>query len=315
MKFVYLGMWVFALTLSQVGQAAESTSETTQAAVGPVASAPQWKASISTTYYNMQGSRAADKDFDYSFGDSWVSLESMNLKYTPAPGWTVSATAKYIDNYYEFQIPHFATQQQRTAGMGDTTVALIHPLLDSGAFHLTGDVGVSLPTGSINQSNHDFPAYHYGYYIQLGSGTYDGVAGLTAVYMKSLFMLGSRVAANVRQATNSNHYREGNLYNADAWADVPLKYGFTPRLIGHYFRKDAMYGADPTLPRQPLTEYYYHTQTTWNVSAALKYDYAFASGVTVGAEAGVPLFQGMMNYDDVQISTNYYGTLSLSGRF
>lgn len=96
---------------------------------------------------------------------------------------------------------------------------------------------------------------------------------------------------------------------------MPVGLGFSPRLVGYYKVKTAINGQDKTLGHTELTEYYHHDQRNWDVSAALKFEKAVLRNVTVLAEAGKPIYQDSLNSDQVVVSTNYYGTVGVSGTF
>jgi hypothetical protein len=69
------------------------------------------------------------------------------------------------------------------------------------------------------------------------------------------------------------------------------------------------------LGRNQYTEFYHHAQVNWDLSVALKYTLALGPAVSVAAEVGKPLAQDSYNYDNVVVSTDAYGALSLSGAF
>jgi hypothetical protein len=274
---------------------------------------PKWSTSITSAYFDLSGSRAANNNL-YSFGDYTVFTEDLKLQFTIAPGWNLMVLGQYVNNSVVVNVGSVSIPFQ-TSGLGDTWIEGVHPLVAQGPFLVVADAGVSLPTGSISEQNPLAPAIHDAPFIQLGSGTFDGVFGLTSLYRNSLVTLGNRLSSTLRTGNNDEGYHLGNVYKVDGWMDVPLKYGFTPRLTGFYRLKGGMTGWDPTLPRQPLTEYYYHNQADWDVAAALRYAHSLWNNLSIIAEADLPFYQGMSNYDNVGIKTNLYGTVSLNGQF
>jgi hypothetical protein len=276
-------------------------------------SIPRLDVSVSGAYFDLQGSRSANNNL-YSFGNYTLSAEDIKLQYTVAPGWSIMLLAQYLSYDVTINIGP-ASIPFTPSGLGDTLLEAVHPLLVSSHFFIVADAGVSVPTGSINEANPVVPQLHDAYFLQLGSGTFDGVFGVTSLYHDSLITVGNRLFAEERNGDNSNGYHLGNLYKADGWLDVPLKYGFTPRITGYYRLRGAITGWDPTLPPQPLTEYYYHHQSDWDVAAAIRYQHAVWNKVSVVAEADLPFYQGMSNSDNIALRMNYYGTLSLTGQF
>lgn len=312
-KFILLVGLSFIISGSAI---AEEFPETGGTSVSDEANAPapsKWKAGLSTYFYSFQGTKAAQDDL-YSFGDTTLNMQVANLQYQLASGWTLMAVGTYMENYVETNMLGL-TFRDKTKGFGDLLLDAVYPLHASSNFLLLGDVGVFVPTGSISRKNASNPALNYAYNMQLGSGTVDPQAGITAMALHEQFQAGTHLSATIRTGENDNGYRLGNLYKADAWFDVPVGWGFTPRLVGYYKVKQGISGQDKTLGRTVWTEYYHHDQQNWDVSAALKLEKAIVRNVTLVAEAGRPIYQDAKNSDQVVVSTNYYGTVGLSGTF
>lgn len=76
-------------------------------------------------------------------------------------------------------------------------IDVIHPLYLGSSFMLFGDLGMSVPTGSITKKNASNPALNYAYNMQLGSGTWDAQAGLTGIHVNSLLQSGLHLTADL----------------------------------------------------------------------------------------------------------------------
>jgi hypothetical protein len=279
--------------------------------------APRWKSNFTTYFYDFEGTRA-QKNSDYKFGDTTLKMQMMSLQYQMANGWTLMGLAQYYENNVVTYFPVLGlTSKDQSRGIADTLLSVSNIVSMNGSFMLAVDAGVSLPTGSIDELNpSSTTGARYPYNMQLGSGSYDAVLGVTPLYLTSSYQLGSRISTTVRTGgKNDNGYRLGNMYRLDAWADAPLKYGITPRVVGYYRYKDAIEGADRTLGRNIYLEFYHHSQINWDVSAAVKYAYAFSPTVAVNAEAGIPMAQDSQNFDNVVVSTQYYMNLGVTGQF
>lgn len=331
-----LGMGILTIMLAGAAQAAtsgttapsaasggaslEGSSQATEVATAAEPAVKRWKATANSYYYNFEGTREAHDNI-YSFGGTTLAMQMVTLSYQISPGWTIMALGTYMDNYVEttFHLPTGDLLfKDRTLGWSDVLIDAIHPLYLSSSFLLFGDVGISVPTGSINKKNPSafVPNGNYAYNMQMGSGTYDAELGAVGLYLNPHFQLGTHLSTYQRMgAENKNGYRLGNLYKGEGWLDVPVGYGFTPRVVGYYKVKQAIHGMDPTLGRNVYTEYYHHDQQNWDVSAALKFEHALVGTATIVAEAGKPLGQGSKNSDQVVVSTNYYGTVGVSGTF
>ena len=276
----------------------------------------RFKGTISSYFYNFEGTQGA-RDV-YEFADTTLRMELLTLQYQATPKWTWMVTGQRLENYVETNIRGFGYFEDTTKGFGDTILQAMYLAHARGALLLMADVGVSLPTGHISLKNQTPSLHHlnYPYNMQMGSGTYDAIVGVMPVWIQPRYQVGGRFSSTIRTGENGNGYRLGNLYRLDAWADYELGKGFAPRLVGYYKHKDPISGADRTLGRSALTEFYHHNQINWDVSAALRYKYAMGdSKLSVAAEVGAPIWQGMDNSDNVVVSTQYYGALSLNGVF
>lgn len=274
-----------------------------------------WKANFSAYYYDFEGKKAARGDL-YGFGGIQLQMEIFSLHYLASPEWTFGLTSYYQHNTVVTQMGG-VDYKDRSEGIGDTTLSAIHPLTVWGSTFVTLDLGLSIPTGSISEKNPNTGyAFNYPYNMQMGSGTFDPSVGITFLYYKPTVQIGSRFSTVLRTGEqNKNGYHLGNVYRWDGWLDYPLAYGFTPRLVGYFRDRAGIAGKDNTFGRIPLTEYYHHDQVDWNVSAAIKYQYAMTSKFSLVAEAALPLVQGLQNYDEVIVDTNYYGSVSVAGSF
>lgn len=271
-----------------------------------------WKASTTSNYFALDGTQAANRNA-YSFGHVQLYAQNLELSYAASPQWKFLARAKYLNNTWDVRAGGKSYAEQ-TTGLGDTLVGAVHPLIVSPNFKLIADGGVFLPTGSIDEANGYVANQHYKYFLQLGSGTIDETLGVTALAPIGSVQPGSRVSTILRNGHNANGYQVGNVARVDSWLDWPLAYGFKPRVVGYYRWTRPMNGFDPKVNRA-AAEIYYHESTDWSVSPALKYEHAFGPTLALDMEFGVPVLQGMKNYDNVVVSTRYYGSLSLAGQF
>lgn len=301
--------------LAQEGEL--STSVEKQAS----AEATKWKASAYTYYFDFEGTRPSD-EAQYFFDDANLAMQVFTLQYQYSPAWTFQVMGTHLDNYVETNLAGTFVKD-RTTGFGDTQVTAITPLHASSDLLVLGHVGVSLPTGGIDYKNPTgmMPDTNYAYNMQAGSGTFDTVTGLTTMTFQGPVQAGTHLSGLLRNGRNSNGYALGNQYRADAWLDYNTKLGLTPRLVGYYKHKDPVQGRDEKYERlrdnQAIAryyEFYHHNQVNWDVSAALKYSQNVGP-VSLAAEVGVPVAQDSFNYDNAAVSTEYYGTVNVSGAF
>jgi len=107
-----------------------------------------------------------------------------------------------------------------TSGWGDTNVSAIFRLWSAERHQLLGALGVSIPTGSVDEKvNGRFTHYM----MQLGSGTWDLTPSVTYKGHTGRVFWGAQYLAAIRlQEENDSGYRLGNVHQATAWTGVEL---------------------------------------------------------------------------------------------
>lgn len=114
-------------------------------------------------------------------------------------------------------VPEFAEFTLRSGSVGDISIIGQYHLTRSAASHTTVGFGISMPTGSINQTG-DTPRAGTGtlerlpYTMQIGSGTYDLLANLSYEQDAGEWALGIEGSTTIRTGRNANAYRLGNNY-------------------------------------------------------------------------------------------------------
>ncbi len=190
-----------------------------------------------------------------------------------------------------------------TEGIGDTTVALAFKLWQGHGQKLHGSIGVSIPTGSIDEEGRMMMpsgmmmSMRSAYGMQLGTGTYDLVPSLTYVGGSGRLGWGAQGKARIAlQDENDEGYRWGNLYEATAWLSYKLTDGLsgTARLAAS--TQEEIHGADPHIGgmfQGTYPEFYggERIEAFLGLNGLMK----LGNGTVarVGFEAGVPLYQNL----------------------
>lgn len=135
------------------------------------------------------------------------------------------------------------------SGIGDTVVAVMYDLSLSEShqgvksYELVGSLGVSLPTGSVDEKNVDGTFVHYG--MQLGSGTWDLVPALTYKSEQGAMSWGAQINGQIRmESANDSGYALGDRYALTGWSawklapwisvSARLAYEHQDGIDGHY---------------------------------------------------------------------------------
>ena len=112
----------------------------------------------------------------------------------------------------------------KTSGIGDTRVSALIKLIDQQNTKLHYSLGLSLPTGSITESgsvlapNGNMVSIdRLAYPMQLGSGSYDFLPGITYNGINGELAWGAQLSGTLRLADNDENYRLGNIIEGTTW--------------------------------------------------------------------------------------------------
>lgn len=189
-----------------------------------------------------------------------MDMHMFGAMYAPTDWVTLMAMGMYVDkemDHITFQGPAGATVlggfTTRSSGFGDTKLTGMFRLYDDGAHHLHFNAGLSLPTGSITETDQVLaptgatPTLRLPYAMQLGSGTVDLLPGLTYTGKSERFAWGAQASGVIRLGDNDEGYSLGDELHGTAWASFSPEpwVSFSGRLIGA--TKGEIDGIDPQI--------------------------------------------------------------------
>ncbi len=172
-----------------------------------------------------------------------MDMHMFGTMYAISNKWTLMGMLNYLDN--EMSMP---MGKMDSSGVGDVKIAGLYDLAqwDSGRrMHL--NLGVSLPTGSIDEK--DAMSRLLGYGMQLGSGTYDFHPAITYLAQTDNYSYGAQLGGILRIGENDQDYTLGNKFGAALWgarkitdslsASAKLDYSTQSEIDGSDTRLDA----------------------------------------------------------------------------
>ena len=171
-------------------------------------------------------------DYLVSPVDMEMDMHMFGIMYAPTDKLTLMAMVNLVDLTMDHQIrdgivmmnPNIDSNMFTTGsdGFGDTVISGIYEINQFDGKSWLLNLGLSLPTGSIdeedivppvsaiNNSQLPFP-------MQLGSGTYDLIPGITYTRINKKTSWGTQAKATLRLGTNDNGYTKGNHFETQAW--------------------------------------------------------------------------------------------------
>ncbi len=217
----------------------------------------EWMFGYSRMYMKMAGNRDGTESLRSAdvLQDFMVTPLEMNVDghmFHAMYALTDDMLLMVMGSYVEKSMSHRTRMGQefttRSAGIGDLKTTLAQTLYSNDRDRIYFSLGMSFPTGSIDRQD-DTPAGHQRlpYPMQIGSGTYDLLPGITYLGKKASWRWGGHVEGTVRLGRNDNDYSAPDEVNATTWLTHQLNnYCITyARLDGKAWSN--IDGADPAL--------------------------------------------------------------------
>ncbi len=238
---------------------------------GGIPETHEWRIKLSPTYMRMEGLRDGTNNvspnsllgmpvmmgqptgkFMATPTDMDMSMLNLTLGYSISDDFFAGAMLMWKKNAMDMQFN--STMQgltgksgftMKTDGLADTMLMAKYRLFSDDPLIPTRQVslllGLSLPTGSINQKNSEHPVdlrqnEQAPYGMQLGSGTFDPTIGLLYQGSASPWWWGANSAYTARLYDNKRDYRPGNEFRLDLYGMFQVRYDFLlqAQLNGHY---------------------------------------------------------------------------------
>ena len=165
------------------------------------------------------------KDFMITPTQMRMQMHTLGAMFAPHDRITLMAMTGYQQRNMEMEGAHHhkeghhehavSTHEMSSAGIGDVKLESLLTLWKTDHLNLIGNIGVSLPTGSIARIGVDGRVLPYP--MQLGSGSFEGMSGVTLFGYHGHWSYGSQLRGTFPLHTNANEYRHGNTVTATAW--------------------------------------------------------------------------------------------------
>jgi hypothetical protein len=214
-----------------------------------------------------------------------------------------------MSTYYKMPMPGVSplvgTRNYSETGFGDVSVTGLFRLYEDGINHVHVNLGLSLPTGSITEQMNMLtpmsltPTYmtmRATYGMQLGTGTYDLLPGITYTANKERWSWGAAYRGRIALDDNSEGYHWGDSHTLTGWTGYTFYPGITAtaRVAGTTQAKIA--GKDPQIfgGMQGANPAWYGGETVNLFGGVEIAGHEFGLGHTrLAIEAGAPVYQNL----------------------
>ena len=148
-----------------------------------------------------------------------MNMAMVGLMYGVTDEISVMAMLPYTRKTMKHQTRMGQTFKTRAQGFGDLKIIGGYDIYKSDGQVLELSLGLSLPTGSIDETDTTpaGPDQLLPYPMQLGSGTYDLLPGVTYTGQNADWSWGAQLAAVIRMGENDAGYTLGDVYSATVW--------------------------------------------------------------------------------------------------
>ncbi|MBV1888365.1 MAG: transporter [Urechidicola sp.] len=285
-----------------------------------------WMVSYRFMNMQMKGLRQGTDDISNTQGhdtgymvtplEMGMNMHMIGAMYAPSDKLTLIAMFNIVQNDMDMQmrmmsgmVTPFSTS---SSAFGDIKIAGLYNFKSTNKYTLHGQLGFSLPTGSIDSK--DVTPMSNGnevilpYPMQIGSGTFDTDLGLTYVGKTNSLSWGHQLKGTFRLGENSNNYRLGNQYVLDNWLAIKVLdwMSVSGRLEGVIV--DGISGANPDLnPMMATTSDTANSGGTY-INGGLGLNTYLHNDLQIGAEFELPLFQDV---NGIQLKQQHTLTLGL----
>ncbi len=167
--------------------------------------------------------------------DMDMRMHMLGAMYAPSDKLTLMAMVPVTELSMDHQvgngmmIPAMLRNQKFTteaSGLGDIKLGGLYNISKQNGSNLIANVTLSVPTGSIDEE--DVVPFSMGnnvqlpYPMQIGSGTYDLIPGLTYTQLQESFSWGAQAKATIRLGDNDNGYTLGDRFALTSWIATPV---------------------------------------------------------------------------------------------
>lgn len=243
-----------------------------------------------------------------------MDMHMLGAMYAP----TDYLTLMIMTNYTKKEMDHITFQggmgtnrlgtfTTKSEGFGDTKVSGLLRVYDGHKHKVHVNLGVSLPTGSITKKDHVLtpmgtrPELRLPYGMQLGSGTYDLLPGITYQMYQGKWNFGAQYMATIRTGENDEDYRLGDELKLTSWASYAWQHNLSTSVRLAYLDVGNIDGSDPKIaaPVQTADPNNYGKE---RLDLYAGVNWAHSGGHRLALEVGAPVYQHL---DGPQLETDW----------
>lgn len=237
-----------------------------------------------------------------------MDMHMLGIMYAVSDQITLMGMVNYLSLAMDHETRAGGNFTTESAGLGDLRLSALVKLFDKNRQRIHANIGLSIPTGSIDQMDVT-PAsapneMQLPYPMQLGSGSFDLLPGLTYLAQAKRASLGAQLLGTIRLGENARNYRLGNQLDLNLWAAYSLAQSFSTSFRLNANMSEEISGSDETymmmVNNRMVPTVFPENFGGTQLNAALGANYYFYSGglknVRIAAEVGLPVYQDLNGF-------------------
>lgn len=226
-----------------------------------------------------------------------MNMHMLGAMYAPSDRITLMVMGNYISNSMDLRTGMGVDFTTESGRLGDITVSSLIKILNNNRQSLHGNVGISIPTGDIDQRDATpmMNDAQLAYPMQLGSGTWDPSLGLTYLGQSDKLSWGAQTKCKFRLGENSENYTFGNRFDVVGWGAIKVSDYFSFSTSLSYFNTQKIDGVDADL--NPMMMPLFNTDNSGRsqLDVGIGTNFFVPKGglkdLRIGAEIKIPAYQ------------------------
>lgn len=231
--------------------------------------------------------------------DMVMEMNMASVMTSLSDKWMIMFMVPVIKNRMTMLSSNFDRAPMSSSGIGDVSFSAAYRLIKTEHQNFFTGMGISLPTGSIDERD-NMPMMgkqKVPYNMQPGTGTYNLLPQLSYNGQYDRFSWGILSQANLRMGKNDNNYKFGNRYEISSWISYLVFDVMSVSLRVAKQRWLNLQGLDATLdPKMdPQNDPYRQggMRSDWFVGMNFLVTKGMLSGIRFGFEYGRPFHQNL----------------------
>jgi hypothetical protein len=242
-----------------------------------------------------------------------MKMHMFGAMYGISDKFTIAAMASAMSKEMQMKNRMNQISENEVSGFGDSKIHGFFRIFTNQNHHAQFNFGLSVPTGSIKETSANNSRLPYK--MQLGSGSFELLPGITYSGFQESFSYGAQANATFRLDTNNLGYKLGDIYNFTSWIAKKLNPSFSTSARLNYTISEAIEGRDKALNAMMAPPANASFSAYKNLDLLFGINFMAQNGIFKGhrlaIEAGKPLYQkvkGIQMVNHYQLTAGWQKT-------